>query len=75
MGAKYFSSGGENPKDKIETPADRGFEVAHIERTNGNTFIELGEGSSTDLSVRIFSGPKSYTLLKDLGFELRRLSI
>jgi len=66
VGDKYFATA-------IISGLEKGFDVAHIERTNGNSFMELGEGSSNELSVKIFSGPKSYTLLNELGLELRRL--
>jgi YidC/Oxa1 family membrane protein insertase len=66
VGDKYFASA-------IVSPDAQGFSTAHIERLDGSTFMKVGSAGSSDLKVKIFSGPKSYTLLNDLGFELRRL--
>lgn len=66
VGDKYFASA-------IVSPDAQGFSTAHIEREGGSTFMKVGGAGVGELKVKVFSGPKSYTLLNDLGFELRRL--
>lgn len=42
-------------------------EVAHVQ------FTPLQNSPKSELSITVFSGPKSYKMLKEIGFELKRL--
>ncbi len=76
VGDKYFATAiiGEPKMNSSNvltpTPGASGSKVT--KDTSGGRMIYVSS-SNNEVSVQVFSGPKSYSILEDLGYELRRL--